>query len=385
MRSATIACVTSLAMCAAPLTGQAQRRATTDWQLSDRPIELGAGTPEGEFTRIAGLTLLSGGGVAVADAVTQSIRVFDATGRFVHTIGRRGQGPGEYQAIALLAQAGDTLLVTEGFPGVGQVSRVVLPARFIGRSQLSPPDSLQRLVPLAWMVRRSVLVAKGGPRPVRPPDPGSTRRDSTLLAVVDLDRVRLRWLGPFPNRTWTSYRHTESVSGIAMAAHRLSPSLVLGASRNLVWIGDSGSGEIRGFDGTGALEARISSPMRPRPVEESRASSYLRALLADAPTANDSARIAAEHDASLAPKVAPRFQRIAQSHDPEVWIELFVEDPRLERTVLVFDEAGRPRGRLRLPPGTGIREVRDDRVLATRTDADGFEGVLVYRLSRSRQ
>src|SRR5687768_3205668 len=55
------------------------------------------GSEETQLARVGALVEGPGGGIYVWDARRTDLRLFDATGAFVRTIGRRGQGPGEYQ------------------------------------------------------------------------------------------------------------------------------------------------------------------------------------------------------------------------------------------------------------------------------------------------
>jgi len=53
---------------------------------------------------------------AVSEALLQQVLVFDSTGRFLRTIGRKGRGPGEYgKAAYVVVGPGDTLLVVDNF------------------------------------------------------------------------------------------------------------------------------------------------------------------------------------------------------------------------------------------------------------------------------
>jgi hypothetical protein len=64
--------------------------------------------------RLAGLLRRADGGILVADALANEVRLFDAEGRFVRSVGRSGDGPGEYGGIAnLFATGGDSLVVTD--------------------------------------------------------------------------------------------------------------------------------------------------------------------------------------------------------------------------------------------------------------------------------
>jgi len=62
------------------------------------------------FSTIRGVRRLSDGAVAVVDRSSAEIRIFDADGRHVRSMGRRGEGPAEFRsAWKLWALPGDTL------------------------------------------------------------------------------------------------------------------------------------------------------------------------------------------------------------------------------------------------------------------------------------
>jgi 6-bladed beta-propeller protein len=75
--------------------------ATDQWSLVEdlRLGTLDGGGPE-QFTQIAGITTDAEGRIYVLDYPSQEIRVFDAVGGYVRTIGRKGQGPGELNRAA---------------------------------------------------------------------------------------------------------------------------------------------------------------------------------------------------------------------------------------------------------------------------------------------
>lgn len=70
--------------------------------------------PDAGFSRIGAVHLTSTGEVIVLDAAALEFRVFDADdGRFLRTIGRPGEGPGEFSDISGTGMLGDTLWVTD--------------------------------------------------------------------------------------------------------------------------------------------------------------------------------------------------------------------------------------------------------------------------------
>lgn len=70
----------------------------------------GAGDPgPDEFGMVRSIVADAGGAIYVADVQANEIRVFGADGAHLRTIGRSGDGPGEFNALYALAWIGDTL------------------------------------------------------------------------------------------------------------------------------------------------------------------------------------------------------------------------------------------------------------------------------------
>ncbi len=70
------------------------------WPVAAKPVTIigiDDGTPEQELDHVSGAMRLPDGHVVVANGKPLELRVYDATGRFVRGIGRRGDGPGEFR------------------------------------------------------------------------------------------------------------------------------------------------------------------------------------------------------------------------------------------------------------------------------------------------
>ena len=87
------------------------------WTLDPRPIlEIGRDAQEGpqSFVDIMGVVRLSDGRIAVANMNPSEVRIFDGGGRFVRSLGRSGQGPGEFNALLWrLLRSRDTLVAID--------------------------------------------------------------------------------------------------------------------------------------------------------------------------------------------------------------------------------------------------------------------------------
>lgn len=65
------------------------------------------------LTSVRALEVGTDGSIFVSQSDEATIRVFDSTGRFLRNIGRRGNGPGEFQDVSRLGWSGDTLWVSD--------------------------------------------------------------------------------------------------------------------------------------------------------------------------------------------------------------------------------------------------------------------------------
>lgn len=88
------------------------------WELKEL-LTLGAVTDvetggAQEFARIRGIIADAQGNIYVADSRTFNIRVFDERGRLLRTIGRKGQGPGEFENLQSIGWLGDSLVTMDG-------------------------------------------------------------------------------------------------------------------------------------------------------------------------------------------------------------------------------------------------------------------------------
>ena len=88
--------------------------------LSQEPALIIGDNEEDEnhwFTSFRGMGRLSDGSVVAVDRGTAEVRVFDDTGQFIRSMGRRGNGPGEFgDAFILWVTGGDTLWVGDTRP-----------------------------------------------------------------------------------------------------------------------------------------------------------------------------------------------------------------------------------------------------------------------------
>jgi hypothetical protein len=106
------------------------RTAPQTWSLG-RPI---ISADSVGFTNAVSLAVDDVGNVYVADMGEGAIRVLDSAGGLIRTIGRKGQGPAEFQDIYSLAWLGDTLVTLD--PGNGRLGFLSREGNWLGQHQV---------------------------------------------------------------------------------------------------------------------------------------------------------------------------------------------------------------------------------------------------------
>ncbi|HEX7117190.1 MAG TPA: 6-bladed beta-propeller [Longimicrobiales bacterium] len=153
-------------------------RGAEAWTVEET-LRIGAldGAAAYQFGAIQSLDVDSRGRIYVLDQQAQQIRVFDADGRHVRTIGRPGSGPGELSrgAMAVVVGAGDTLYVPDAMQQ--RVNRFLPDGTFLG----SFPLPITEGIPARWARLPDGRLAQE----VRPaPVPGEAGRDAVHAILV---------------------------------------------------------------------------------------------------------------------------------------------------------------------------------------------------------
>jgi hypothetical protein len=99
------------------MNGDPAQTDSLSWSIDSLPaLEIGStdGAEPYLFSGLAGSLRLSDGSIAVGDAQTAEIRVFDSTGAFLRRFGRKGDGPGEYINFrSIRSYPGDSVFVVD--------------------------------------------------------------------------------------------------------------------------------------------------------------------------------------------------------------------------------------------------------------------------------
>lgn len=359
----------------------ATERGAPRWSIDPRPtILLGGGqSPHEAFGRIVGVSMLSGGRIAVADASIQQVLVFDSSGRLAFRWGRPGSGPGEFRSLAGISVDAESLFAFETAPGPSRYHALHLDDGTFSQGDLR--DSEGRLRVLGRFGSGAFLVARDGFRAVSPPPPATVQRDTIAVGVFDPLVGAVNWIGLAPNNSWTSYR-LAGTDRLAMTRLPLGASLAVLALGDLIWIGDSGSGEIRVVSAEGEPLREFTLQVERRELDGQRRAELRRFAMESVRDELMKARVDAQYSDDVLPQLEPAFSRFVVSRDSLVWV--VGGGAKLDSSdASVLTRLGERLARVSLPTHFTLWDADRDFVAGVRTDSTGAEIVVVHRLLRS--
>lgn len=361
------------------------------WQVEPEPrLEIGEHSGDQDYLldRVMGTSVLDDGGVAVAHMGDNTIRFYDADGGFVHAVGGRGEGPGEFSQVMGIRRLGDELWADDARRAFNvydlegeRLRTVTLP--------LEPPPGLG-MATARGMFEDGTLVLGDWPQS-SPKRPTAVVDSATLMSYANgvydslavLPAVRLLPVDDYPFSTYQEF-------GPRMAA-------VVG--REQLYTGFSETFELAIRDHTGRIHRIIRADVERHPVTDAHIARYQEDYLGMggerggqiSPRLHEQRR--ALLNAQVYPEHHPAWGRIMEDRTGHLWIER--PDPdhpgvrsgwHLIRDVPsaweVFDPDGVWLGAVELPPRFVVQEIGADYVAGVALDALEVETVRVYDLNR---
>ncbi len=355
-----------------------------EWRLDSVPaVRIGGAEeadPAYDLLQVSDAVRLSDGAIALINNGTSEVRYYDATGGHLRTVGRNGDGPGEFRAMETLDRsAGDTLhvydymlrrftsLAPDGTLLGSRGLRAALEGAFL--------RPLARLADGSWVATAQLFRGEG--------ETGVRRDSLTLLRLAPGVDSIADSIGRFPATEMYISRGGEGATRFvtfSLVPFGLSTRVVAGGGR--IFVGNPERYLIQVYRSDGALERSIRRPVEREPVAESDVARLREHELAET---DPRFREQVESKWANAPVAAlkPAFAHLTVDSEGALW----VEGPRVLDTDAghadVFDPQGRLLGRVPLPASFRITDIGPDYVLGVARDADtGLEQVRLYRLNR---
>lgn len=349
------------------------------WSVGAEPL-LRIGVVEGErpyqLSGVTGAARLSDGAVAVADAGSNEVRLFDADGGFVTSVGGSGGGPGEFRRLAALGHGrGDTLWAYDF--SLRRITRIDPSGRVAGMTSLgSEPAMLGALGALPdgtfvlrqlWAARRTAGAAAGG-----------FRRDPVAFVRFDRSGELRDTVGLFPGRELVvSFEDGRGVMSTPLFARN-----AVGAVRDgRVVVGSQDRWEIDERAPAGGLlrRIRIRGPnlsVGPDDVER-----VIAGRVGAAPPERRAA-LRRRLESSPVPEARPAYGGLLADAAGNLWVSEWAPHPRIPRRWTVLDPRGRWLGDVTMPPAFRPLDIGGDWIVGVERDSLDVERVVLRRLRK---
>lgn len=351
--------------------------------VADEPdLQLGSVEAEGPelFGSVGAVRTLPDGTLLVADGGAVEIRVFDGGGTYLRTIGGKGEGPGEFQAIGSI-------------PRVGSDSIQVWDSR---QRRLSVFDTAGRLLdataPQDPPLARTLSILPDGTLLTEDPWSGAPMsstngvvlsRDSVVLIRRDSAGEPLDTVAVVPSDE--ALRRVEaSGSGLIRLQEMSAP-----VARSLFYTPHPG-GLVGGPNDTfqlswwtvdGILGRITRMPSLDRPLTSGDVNALRKEWIADSNGSPASLRMIETIFDYPLPELRPAFEEVLPGPGGTVWVREHSLWEHARPRWWVFDaETGAPAGYVELPAGLEVQEIGPDYVLGVYRDDLGVAYVRRHRM-----
>ena len=357
------------------------------WTLDPKPLVRIGGADDGPygFAFIKGVARLSDGSIAVANQRPSEIRIFDASGGFVRSLGRNGTGPGEFNRVLFrLLRSGDTLIGSDN----SMRDQVFAPngelARSLARARL--PLTSGNPARIAFDAQGGALVQATEVADATTPSEADVflrvfRESANGENYASLLRVFL-------------YRPTKK-RGVAPRAVVFGPTPRIIADASRICIGNTADFAITCHDSLGRPLVVIRRPVPSRAITEADRKHFQDGYLAanKGASAQAIATIKESNRLTQFADRAPAFGRAMISTSGELWVSEFdpseeslgvpsFQTPSVPLRCSVFAHDGTWLSDIVLPARFRPFEVGADYVIGVSLDDDDIEHVTLYAIRR---
>ena len=350
----------------------------TAWRLSNEPtltIGIFDGPEEYLLFQARGARRLSNGNIVIANGGTHELRFYDPDGTHVRSVGREGDGPGEFRTMREPWPLGsDSIAIWDSRSA--RLSVFDVDGEF-GRSfQLDPiPDAL-RPSPLGILADNSLVVSatirSEGPRRY------GLWRDSVLYARYSLEGAHLATLIRRQGQEYFTQDLGGGRYGSTGLFYGLNPTTTVFGDQ--WYYGPSERWEIEVYSAGGALRHLFRRDEPNRPVTQELGGED-RESVSDSGDAPPATLGSFTINMPPIPETMPAYKSFMVSDDGSLWVENYTHIVSSEQpSWAVFRDDGRYLGVVETPMGAQVTHIADDFVLVIWEDELEVQQVQMYEL-----
>ena len=358
-------------------------KAGEEWTVGAEPtVEIGVvdGAPEYQLNRVTDARRQSSGQIVVTNSASNEIRLYDASGRHLRTVGGRGGGPGEFQ----------TLLYTKLLPGDSLIAFDLMPQRvsifspggdFVRSFQLE--SGADGAFPFASGVLRDGSVIAYIPQSTGKQVDGLQRPSQLFLHYSRdgkmLDTVAVQ---PGPERFVQTQPGKNGTMSMSQIPPMFSHNPVQAVNNDRVVFGENESYELAMYAPDGVVKRLVRRKVAPRPVTDADFASLLDTRLAGYSDAARRREMESTYRSLPRPDIMPFYDTVLFDDRANLWVREFQPAATTPLPWTVFDPEGRMLGTVTLPDGLRTMQIGDDFVLGVWMDDLDVQHVRMYALTK---
>ena len=322
--------------------------------------------------QVSAIEPLEGDRIAVGSSGTGTVLVFDGEGELITSIGREGDGPGEFRSIqSVLALPNDSLAVYDARRGrltvfslEGAVGRMV----DLSGLPLGDWSTIHRF-PDGFALIGVASIGEANERGIY-----RSRAPSFRLGLAG---DSLASYGELPGMEMF-------YNEVALGALTFGSTLFTGTRGDRLVVGLADSPELREYASTGALARLIRWPDHDRQVTEARIAEFVEHMVQSLPEAQREQGRAQLGGMPYSP-TEPAYYDLVVADNGAVWVGDYpghafrtLGTPGPARRWIVIDSTGTLTEVVETPPGFQLMAVADGRAFGVQIDELGVESVRVY-------
>lgn len=352
------------------------QQSVPQWRVSDAPA-VRVAYDEG-FAQIVSAGFLRDGSIFVGDVQAAKVLLFDSAGRFVRSVGRAGAGPGEFQNMLWVRPYGADSIATYD-AAQRRVSILDRTGRFVRSvTILSPAEGVS---PTAAAIMDDGHIIVRAQRPVGSEvPPGVHPVPLELWAYSPTGTPLNRIVGNLVGEEWVKL----ATPRLLMSRPFATLSLVaIGPDR--VHIADSAAFPVRAYPVPTGPAIRVDGARTPPAASGPHVAAYRERRLSTARSSAKADAVLTETkmlDAIPFPVHVPVLGKLLVDAGGRVFAQRYPEPGWQRQQYFVYSPAGTLVAQLTGPERASIVDVRADRVLVIRRDADDVPHVEVHTIHR---
>jgi hypothetical protein len=350
------------------------------WQVDSEPaLAIGVldGGPQYQFFRVRSAARLPDGRMVVANGGTLELRLYDVAGRFVRSIGRQGEGPGEFRGLgALDLLDGDSLAVFDN--RLRRVSIFDTNGAFARSFQFGRGGS-GFMYPIGWLPGGEFVARAAPARPALPGMPSGVYRDSVWYLHADAHGAVIDTIGQFPGTEMYVRADDRSASVTVLAFGRIAHAAVAG---DQLWYGSGDVYELAQYTVNGRLQ-RLARKAHTRLAVTNQDIEELKRQRINAARDRNSERFTERMFAAMPfPDLMPAHGQVIADASGNLWVEETRRPADARPRWTVFAPGGHMLGLVATPPGLRITDIGHDYLLGVWRDELDVEHVRLHRLHK---